>query len=1261
MPPYAPQPPPERPASPRKRKRRAIQACERCRQKKYKCDESWPCFHCAKSGLQCTYPGGPRHPDDPPTASYIQSLETRIKELTARLEIKEDSSPNSQQRLFALPLVDRTRGPAGSPDESELTDVNQHTNAIEFYGSTSSIAFLGQIQKLRGNRVSTAEDTPSLVSTLHNSAFSPHSAAITSAKRSDNFYFKQAHVFMDAYFGSIHFIHPFIDKEDFVSRANDLWFGRSAPPDASFMALYLSLLSVGALVRTWDEEQLDGLTRFEWSRRLFNEAQAYLVELQFSTDLETVQSLYLMASPPPPLCPNQVPKLSYMYLGLAVRTCLSAGFNRESSNPKNKDSIWLSRAWWGLFSQEIEMSFSLGRPDTLGMDEYHNRRIPEPDDSEYAIIPCMVTFAYIIRKVSIGIYHSNSPVEDTISLALEIEEELDVWLRNLPDNIRPSPLRPPHMGALREPKWCRRQRLVLEIRYHNVKMLLFRPYLSYYIQNQKLAPDIVKTVVDKCLSSAKRTIEIMYDTFRVHVFFRTWFYNCVYCSFAVSILLLYTIRVENSSVPANIRFVEMAVEILEAMDESVVARKSAEIIKHYLGEAQNSGIPAPPAVNRDLGRSDPIDMGANIGFPLYDYSFNQDMASFFAELSGPSGPLEILIVGAGLSGLGAAISCAAAGHHVRVLEAVKELAEIGAGLQITPNASRILDHWGIQSSVLQPAEPTVVKVHRYSGELLAQEDDFDKKIRKRYGSPFIDVYRSDLQKALFSRAVELGVKFNFNERVESVDFSGPTVTTERGNTFSGDLVIAADGLWSRCRDCFMGKKDGPEATGDLAYRILLPIEDIKDERLRRVVENPEVHFWIGPNAHVVAYSLRGGTAYNIVLLVPGKLPSHDVQLLQRIDPKTDDLPPGVSKLEGSIEEMKSLFTEWDPVTCPQVQPWLYGYDAIKEAEQAILPDETPSSAKEGEILKEAKAWWPLRLSLRHAAFRAISAVPKAGVLATAVPSFVRINAQIPKAVFPRRFFSDDASSDLPPVRNTGRNFTPKPRNFPPSETIYVGNIFFELSADDLKQDMSQFGNVEGVRIIYDNRGLSRGFGYVTFDTIEAAERAIAEMNMRVYQGRRVVVNFAASDFASKNRGPNVIGDREPTTTLFVGNLSFEMTDADLNELFKGIQGCEDIRVAVDKLTGRPRGFAHLDFTDLESSKAAHAKLTGMAPYGRELRVNYGETQKRRNFGRRSPARESAPQSEEAFESEPEQAEAPKSEEASPSEPSQAGEQQQQQQ
>ena len=99
---------------------------------------------------------------------------------------------------------------------------------------------------------------------------------------------------MNGYFENIHFIHPLIDKEDFCLRAHDLWFNRTTQPEPSFVALYLSILSFGALVRVWEEERLGGLTRFEWSRKLFGEAQVYLNYLQFSNNLDTVQCLYLM-------------------------------------------------------------------------------------------------------------------------------------------------------------------------------------------------------------------------------------------------------------------------------------------------------------------------------------------------------------------------------------------------------------------------------------------------------------------------------------------------------------------------------------------------------------------------------------------------------------------------------------------------------------------------------------------------------------------------------------------------------------------------------------------------------------------------------------------------------------------------------------------------------------------------------------------------------------------------------------------------------
>lgn len=254
------------------------------------------------------------------------------------------------------------------------------------------------------------------------------------------------------------------------------------------------------------------------------------------------------------------------------------------------------------------------------------------------------------------------------------------------------------------------------------------------------------------------------------------------------------------------------------------------------------------------------------------------------------------IVGAGLGGIAAAISTALSGHSVRVVEQAKELAEVGAGLQITPNASRLLQYWKLPQSLWDAAaEPTKLTVHRYSGEVLAHDEAFDKGIREKYTAPFVDLHRVDLQKALFARAQDLGVEFIFGERIERIDFDATTVHAVSGSHYSGDLIVGADGLWSKCREAFVGQKDEPLPTGDLAYRIVLTADEISDPDLKALVQNPEVHFWIGPGAHAVGYSLRAGQMYNLVLLVP------------------DNLPPGVSRQSGSIDEMKELFVGWDPM------------------------------------------------------------------------------------------------------------------------------------------------------------------------------------------------------------------------------------------------------------------------------------------------------------------------------------------------------------
>lgn len=260
--------------------------------------------------------------------------------------------------------------------------------------------------------------------------------------------------------------------------------------------------------------------------------------------------------------------------------------------------------------------------------------------------------------------------------------------------------------------------------------------------------------------------------------------------------------------------------------------------------------------------------------------------------------LDIAVVGAGLGGLAAAISITLSGHSVTVFEAAKELAEVGAGLQLTPNCTKILQNYGLSETFWSSgAEPTSLTVHRYTGSILAHDEVFSHTIRERYGAPFLDMHRCDLQQALYERAKALGVGFKFASRISEMemDHTRPAVLTEQGYRFNADLIVASDGLWSRCRSQFLGRVDPPKATGDLAYRILLDLKQIQDPELRRWVSEPTCHFWIGPGAHAVGYSLRGGNMYNIVLLVP------------------DNLPVGVSRRPGSVEEMKILFNGWDPI------------------------------------------------------------------------------------------------------------------------------------------------------------------------------------------------------------------------------------------------------------------------------------------------------------------------------------------------------------
>jgi len=180
----------------------------------------------------------------------------------------------------------------------------------------------------------------------------------------------------------------------------------------------------------------------------------------------------------------------------------------------------------------------------------------------------------------------------------------------------------------------------------------------------------------------------------------------------------------------------------------------------------------------------------------------------------------------------------------------------------------------------------------------------------------------------------------------------------------------------------------------------------------------------------------------------------------------------------------------------------------------------------------------------------------------------------------------------------------------PSKIVYVGNLFFHVKLEDLQAEFSRFGDVQNCRIAEDPRGMSKGFGYVEFATVEEATKAIEGLDQQQFAGRRLSVQYHVRREPRTNNG----GDRDarprvpntPSKTLFIGNMSFQMGDKDLNDTFKNIKNVIDVRVAIDRRSGQPRGFAHADFIDIESAAEAKKSLENMVVFGRQLRVDFSQ-------------------------------------------------------
>jgi salicylate hydroxylase len=227
---------------------------------------------------------------------------------------------------------------------------------------------------------------------------------------------------------------------------------------------------------------------------------------------------------------------------------------------------------------------------------------------------------------------------------------------------------------------------------------------------------------------------------------------------------------------------------------------------------------------------------------------------------------QLLIVGAGLGGLAAAGAAARAGWQVRSLEQAPALREAGAGLQLGPNATRILHGWGLEYALAQVASfPAQLEVRdAAAGDLLGRLR-LGRDIADRWGAPYATLHRADLQALLHRHAMDAGVQLLLGMQLTQVDARPDAVVAHAGPVaLEADALLGADGLWSRVR-AQLWADGSPAATGHLAWRSLLP-----QDRLPAAMRTGDVTVWLGPRLHAVAYPVRGGQAFNLVVVVQGE-------------------------------------------------------------------------------------------------------------------------------------------------------------------------------------------------------------------------------------------------------------------------------------------------------------------------------------------------------------------------------------------------------
>lgn len=226
--------------------------------------------------------------------------------------------------------------------------------------------------------------------------------------------------------------------------------------------------------------------------------------------------------------------------------------------------------------------------------------------------------------------------------------------------------------------------------------------------------------------------------------------------------------------------------------------------------------------------------------------------------------LPVLVAGGGIGGLAAALALVRQGFQVMVFEQAPEIGEIGAGIQLGPNAFHAFDALGIGEKTRNRAVYTDYMVmHDAIDEYQVGKIETGEMFRQRFGNPYAVIHRVDIHQSLLEGAVETGrVQFFTNTRIEKVEQDEAThiVTAidQNGKRWTGQALIGADGGKSVVRKQYVN--DLPRVTGHVVYRAVVEKSEFPEDLRWNAAS-----LWAGPKCHLVHYPLRGGEQYNIVV------------------------------------------------------------------------------------------------------------------------------------------------------------------------------------------------------------------------------------------------------------------------------------------------------------------------------------------------------------------------------------------------------------